>query len=127
MCNMIMTPTIKFMILQSFENSSGCWTMDFCILPPIFKTSFINIWVKLKYLLFASNLFFLLLSFPNYLLCTNLMISISAASISLKPINFSLQFLFPSSEGSSYVLTDPSDLLLHSKTNAKTFFNLNQL
>ena len=54
MCNFIMIPTIKFMILQSFGNSTrcwiSCWIRDFCILPPTLNyTLCIKILVKLKY------------------------------------------------------------------------------
>ena len=78
-------------------------------------------WSSLNILLFGSNFFCLLsktISFPKYLLYTVLVISISAVCVSLRPMNFSLQFVCTSGEGSWFVLTDSSNFLLQSKTNA---------
>ena len=89
-----------FDILQSFSNSTGCWIhcwiRDFPILRPTLSTPYASTYgSSLNNLLFDSNFFGLLsktISFPKYLLCTDLMIFKSAVCISPIPINFSCKF-----------------------------------
>ena len=112
--------TIKFLILRSFGNSMGCWipcwTRDFRVLPPNLNTPCTSIYGSiLNILLFTSDFLCLLskaISFPKYLLGTDLIIFIFAICIFLRPINFSLQVLCISGEGSLFVLTDLNNFCL---------------
>ena len=111
--------TIRFVILQSLGNRIGCWiscwTRDFCILPATLNTHCPSTYgSSLNILLFTSNFFYFLnqrnsfskiptLCRSDYVdLCA---LCISVICISLRPVNFSLQLLCTSGEGSLFVLT----------------------